>query len=177
MRASAATGAPAFDTPRPSTVTWPARIRARARSRDGASPRSTSATSRRFFAGTRLILAGDDPVDDGREMAVDEPGPGQRAPRARRAVGGHLPRSIEAEERGIGRLRAGGVLARRLAELRGAAFHVEDVVDDLKTEAEIVRVLMDGGEERLIGAGHDGAADRRGANERAGLLRMHRAEA
>ena len=48
-RASAATGAPAFETTWPSTVTWPARISARARSRDGASPRSTSATSSRVL--------------------------------------------------------------------------------------------------------------------------------
>ncbi len=48
-RASSATGAPAFDTTWPSTDTCPARISARARSRVGARPRSTSATSRRTF--------------------------------------------------------------------------------------------------------------------------------
>jgi hypothetical protein len=47
-RASLLTAAPAWND-RPLTATCPARISARARSRDGASPRSTSAMSRRVF--------------------------------------------------------------------------------------------------------------------------------
>ena len=46
-REKAATGAPAFDTTWPSTVTCPARINARARSRDVTRPRSTRAMSSR----------------------------------------------------------------------------------------------------------------------------------
>ncbi len=57
--------------------------------------------------------------------------------RAFGAVGGHRARAVEAEERGIGRLVAGRVLAGRLAELVGAALDVENVVDDLKRQADL----------------------------------------
>src|SRR5260221_3351594 len=130
MRASAATGAPALETTWPSTVTWPARISARARSRVGARPRSTSATSRRFLAGTS-ILARDDPLRDRREVTRRQLRLGERLSRARFAVRRHLARLIESEESGVGRLGARRVLPRCLAQLRGAAFDVEDVVDDL----------------------------------------------
>src|SRR4051794_40792659 len=54
MRASSSTGAPALLTGRSLTVTVPARISARARSRDGARPRETSRWSRRNLGKGRV---------------------------------------------------------------------------------------------------------------------------
>ena len=51
---SAATAVPALDDDLPSTWTWPARISARARSRDPARPRSTTSESRRTRCFTSL---------------------------------------------------------------------------------------------------------------------------
>ena len=63
-----------------------------------------------------------------------------------------------------------------LPQLAGAALDVEDVVDDLKRQAELGRVLRDRVDRVLVAAAHDGAAHGRGANQRAGLPRMHRAQ-
>src|SRR4051812_7938636 len=116
-------------------VTWPARVSAPARSRDGARPRSTSATSRRsFLAATlddlmpaaaqptehqRSAPARDDEVGDCAEPAVGQTGLLERTMRARQAVGGERPRTTEAEQRWVGRLRGGGILARALAKRCG----------------------------------------------------------
>ena len=69
--------------------------------------------------------------------------------RACRALGGQLPGALDAEQRGVGRLRPGRVLAGRLSELLGAAFDVEDVVDDLERQPDLGRVPIDGRDERL----------------------------
>src|SRR5579862_7263079 len=171
--APSATGAPAFETTWPSIVTCPARISARARSRVAARPRSTSATSRRFFDGKPLILARQHPVGDGGEMAGVQSGVRERPAGALDAIGGERARLLEAEQSGVGRLGAGGVLAGGLPELRGAAFDVEDVVDDLKAETEIGGVPVHRLDERGVGAGHHGAAGSGGADERAGFLCVH----
>ena len=55
----------------------------------------------------------------------------------------HPARRVEAVERRIRRLAGRGVLARRLAEIRRRALDVEDVVDDLKREAELRRRRVD----------------------------------
>src|SRR5258708_4751623 len=129
MRASAATGAPALETTWPSTETWPARISARARSRVGARPRSTSARSRRFLAG-KSVLARDDPLRDRREVTGRQLRIGEGLARARCAVRGERPRCVETEHRGIRRLGARRVLSRGLAQFGGAAFAGGDGVDD-----------------------------------------------
>ena len=100
----------------PSTRTLPARISARARSRDAASPRSTSSVSRRTTV--FQLRAADDPA--ARSPAAGRRGRRCRARRSRAvdAVGGQPPRCVEAVERRVGRLAGGGVLAGGLAELR-----------------------------------------------------------
>ena len=112
---------PALAAARPSTSTLPARISACARSRDSTSPRRTSSVIEtqlhRCGRGSRSPL--DDPAGDGRQVGVGEagarPAPRRRAPPPSAAS---ALRSREAEQRRIGRLAGGGVLARRLAERR-----------------------------------------------------------
>ncbi len=53
---------------------------------------------------------------------------------------GLRPRPFDAQDGHESRLAGGFVLARRLAQLLRAAFDVEQVVDDLKRQAEIVRI-------------------------------------
>ena len=68
----------------------------------------------------------------------------ERGVRAREALGGERARALEPEQRRIGRLRRRGVLAGGLAERSAAsAFDVEDVVDDLKREADLGGVAID----------------------------------
>ena len=76
-------------------------------------------------------------VGDRAEPALGQAGLVERAVRACQAIGRERTGAIEAEQRRVGRLPAGGVLARGLAERRGIALDVEDVVDDLKREAEV----------------------------------------
>src|SRR4051812_35235516 len=142
-------------------VTWPARINARARSRDGARPRSTSTTSRRGLlartvestqrtqrkspldlilrvlcvlcvdARHRLALPRYDPVGDAAEQAVGDAGAFQRGVRALQALGRERAGAIEAEQRRIRRFGGRRVLAGGLAQRRRVPLDVEDVVDDL----------------------------------------------
>src|SRR3954467_11917934 len=104
-------GAPAFETTTPLTRTRPARISARARSRDAARPFATTMVSRRVdcFFTTRSVRAAPDPCRNRRQLAreVDRL---ERAKRAGDAVRGHAPRGVESEERWIRRLAGGGVL-------------------------------------------------------------------
>src|SRR5580765_6187088 len=118
-------------------VTWPARIKARARSRDGARPRSTRTTSSRVLVtATESTLPRHDPVGDSAQQAVGQPGVFERRVRPLQAVGRERAGAVEAEQRRVGRFRGGGVLARRLAERRRITFDIEDVIDDLEGEAD-----------------------------------------
>ena len=172
-RASTAIGVPAFETTWPLTVTCPARISARARSREGARPRSTSSDiqtrlalrhaesprrtpSRTVHAGWLPLTRDDsvfprhDPVGDRAEVPFDEPCILTSTSRARvGAFGGQLPGARHAEQRGVGRLRARRVFAGGLSQLLRAAFDVEDVVDDLKRQPDLGAVPIDGRDERL----------------------------
>src|SRR5512137_2529706 len=108
--------APAFETTWPLTLTRPAMMSARARSRDAASPRSTSATSRRVFRlATRLTPARDNPVGDRREPACQACAR-QGVPRARHAFGCDHPGAVETEEGRVGGFRGGRVLAGCLSQ-------------------------------------------------------------
>ncbi len=68
------------------------------------------------------------------------------------------------------------ILAGGLAQLAASAFDVEDVVDDLKREADLGGIAVDGRHRRVVAAGHDRAAHRRRADQRAGLPRVHGAQ-
>ena len=63
-------------------------------------------------------------------------------------VGGQRLRALEAEQRRVGRLAGGGVLAGRLAEVGGRALDVQHVVDNLEGEADLAAEDADGGDRR-----------------------------
>ena len=71
---------------------------------------------------------------------------GQRRLRAVRALGGEPSGLVEPEEGRVGRLARGGILAGGLPEFGGRALDVEDVVDDLKRQAERFTVGVDRGQ-------------------------------
>src|SRR5258708_17969337 len=100
-----ATGAPALETICPSTVTRPARINARARSRVGASPRSTSIRSSRvLLIGTSirhkglLALTRDNPLRDRAQLPLAQLRVGERLSGAGEAFRRQRPRSIEPQQ-------------------------------------------------------------------------------
>src|SRR4051812_12286898 len=107
---------------------------ARARSREGASPRFTRMTSRRSLAGMarRSILPGHYPVRDRTQMPRTQAGIPQRLMRTVETFIGQLTRLRNSIQRHVRRFRAGGVLARRLPQLLGAPFDIEHIVDDLE---------------------------------------------
>ena len=152
-----------WSRPGRSTLTWPARISARARSRDGARPRVDDAADRGGCLGIglrsrvsnwidpgavtdrhRSIRSLDDPSADVRAGASRR---GRRSQRRSRARAGSRRPSL-ATRRGR---RAPGTSAcprRRpcpavLPSAARRAFDVEDVVDDLKREAELGRRGVD----------------------------------
>ena len=90
-----------------------------------------------------------------------------------RAIGGltelqrELPRAIDAAERDEGGLL--DVLAHGLAGFRRIPFDVEQIIDDLKRQAEVFRVRGQRSARRPPGARDDRARCRRRAEERAGL--------
>src|SRR5689334_5032775 len=169
--ASAATGAPAFETTSPFTRTWPARISARARSREAARPRCTTIASSLDFtmaATLSLIPAAGNPGGDTGQVP-GEPHRLERTERAPHAVGRHAARGVETVERRIGRLAGGGVLAGRLAEGLCRFLDVEDVVHDLEGEPELRGERLDRADLEIIRASHHGAGRRRRPNQSAGL--------
>ena len=150
--ASIGTIVPAFAAPCPSTSTWPARISARAFSRDstrplldeqrveplrlGASCKPQASTSlpqalKPYVLRSMIQLA----MSARRESS--RPARSSAAPRVRVTVGGERARSVEAEERRIGRLAGGASLPAVLPSVAADAFHVEDVVDDLEREPDL----------------------------------------
>ena len=143
----------------------PARISPRARSRDAASPRATSAVSSREVSFIQLpatscklqlpapvrcgwctqrAMRGQMAAESSRRRAVE------RGQRALDALGRHPARRVEAVERRIGRLARGGVLAGGLAERLRRPLDVEDVVDDLEGEAELGGEALDRRELRRV---------------------------
>src|SRR5688500_18916500 len=101
---SAVTGAPAFETTTPATRTRPARIKARARSRDAARPRATIAWSSRvasffihFADDLFSIRSVRDPPRDRRELPAERLAR-QRRDRAFDALRRHVPRDGEPEQ-------------------------------------------------------------------------------
>ena len=86
----------------------------------------------------------DDPFRNRHEPPVVERRAAQCLARPLEALRRQRARSIETEQRRIGRLGAGGVLAGGLAELGRAALDVEDVIDNLEGEADIGGESVDG---------------------------------
>src|SRR6185503_10064308 len=129
---------------------------ARARSRDGTRPLSTINTSRRTLflaivecgAGTArvfvaLVAAAHDPISDGTEPALFEPGIVEDGLGLGYAVGGHCSRSFEAEQRRIAWFGARRILAGALAERRRVALDIQNVVHDLKRKPDKVSEALD----------------------------------
>ena len=116
-----------------------------------------------------------------RAMAASWPPRPARVERVERALDARSrepPRFFEAVDRRIGGLAGRGILAGGLAEIRRRAFDVEDVVDDLKREADALAVGVDRRRSSASsGAGHDRAGDGRCPDQGAGLARVHRAQA
>ena len=72
----------------------------------------------------------------------------QRGKRLGRQLRRDLPRFFQSDNRRVGRLLHGHVLARRLAELLAGLRHVQDVVNHLKREADVVAEVGEGRELR-----------------------------
>ena len=64
--------------------------------------------------------------------------------RAVETFGRHAARCLEAVQRRAGRLSRGGILTRRLTEYRSLTLDVENIVDDLKRQAELGGSAVDG---------------------------------
>ena len=92
----------------------------------------------------RSTAAADHPVGDGRQLTTELHG-GERGARAVGAVGGEPSGFGEPEQCRIGRLARRGILAGGLPQIGRGAFDVEDVVDDLKRQAERLAVGVDRG--------------------------------
>ena len=193
--------APAFETTWPSTVTCPARISARARSRDGGEAAiderdvetSLLGGHRSFVESgfSRANAAGKSrPLRDGQlrrdttqsAIGASHPSSSRAArsvSRARlEAIGGQRARTIEAEERGISRLR------RRAASLP-AVFPSSAALPSTSRMSSTIwkasptsvakrSIAVDGG---LGAASHDGAAHGGRANDCSGLPCVHALEA
>src|SRR5215203_5698419 len=140
---------PALAAPWPSTSTCPARISARAFSRDSTRPFSTRSVSRRC-----LRFPVNDPARDVGEARVEEAGAIECLVGVTATLAGKLARPIEAEERGIGRLTGGAVLAGGLAERGRRTLFIQDVVDNLKSETDLRRVLIQRRKQRVGRAAH-----------------------
>src|ERR1022692_4740463 len=80
---------------------------------------------------------------------------------------GHAPRFFEAIDGWEGDLVLLGVFARGLAERFGGFLHVEDVVHDLKGQADVLAVAGERLVVRVAGARADGAQAQAGAHQSA----------
>jgi hypothetical protein len=100
----------------------------------------------------------------------------ERRQRAVDAMDGQPSRFLESVHRGVGGLSGSRILSRRLPELRRGAFHVQNVVHDLKRETQLRSTAVDCREELGGRADHDGAGQRRRSDEGPGLALVHRAQ-
>src|SRR6185436_10072842 len=143
-------------------------MRARARSRDGARPRSTINTSRRTLllamverAKTHstfdrtLVPAADNPIRDGPQPAVLEACVVEDGLGLAHTIGGHRSRAFEAEKRRIAGLGARGILARAFAERCSVALDIQDVVHDLERKPDQVSEALDPRHECIVCTRHD----------------------
>src|SRR5207248_4186959 len=80
----------------------------------------------------------------------DRDGPSEEPPRLGPCI-------FDAHQRRIGELSLGDVLARGLAELLGAGLEVEQIVDDLKGDADALAVRLERGELHLRGVAEEAA--------------------
>src|SRR5690606_34611640 len=148
--ASSATAVPAFVTTALSTRTWPARIKARARSRVGARPRVTRSTSSLDFAITRpasAVVGRSRPAGEApcRDLAKTTAKVRlvERSLGPLNAVGRHLTGLLQAIERWKRRFASRSILPRSLAEIGSRAGHIEHVINDLKRQTDLRGVTID----------------------------------
>src|SRR5262245_38987871 len=120
---------------------------ARARSRDGAKPRSTTRMSNRVFddigsaIGRVSVAAGHNPIGNRLQPSSAEARLIEHVESTCRALVRERPRSFQTKERRITGLRARGILAGALPQGCGIALDVEHIVDDLKRETDEAGVL------------------------------------
>ncbi len=91
-------------------------------------------------------------------------------------LGGKLAGAFEAVEFHGGGLFGGDVFARRLAERGGVGGDIEDVVDDLKREAEVAADCAEIGERGGVFTGDDSAHDERGFDHGGGFVEVDKIE-
>src|SRR6185503_3730767 len=108
----------------------------------GQTPRPTYCRFRRVTV--RLFRSFHDPAADTEQTRVGQFCARQDALRTRQAFARHTPRGVEAVQLRIRRLAGRGVFACRLPELYRSTLDVENVVHDLKGEAELARRAIDG---------------------------------
>ena len=121
------------------------------------------------------LAAAEHPVGD-IEQAPADPGGREYPFRVGYRPRGQAPRLFEAEQRGVGRLAGVCVLACRLADLLLRTLDVEDVVNDLESQAEVRRIPVDGIGVRVRRAAHERPGYCGGADERTGLALVHGAK-
>src|SRR5579863_5434210 len=162
--------APALSAFCPLTSTWPARINARAFSRESVRPRSTTRTSR------RLRVSGTPMHDEIRDLAqalsafVERP---QSQVRGQALFFGHLAGPLQAVDRGKRDFVLFGVLSRSFSEGFGRLLHIQNVVDNLKRQADVFPVTGQCAELVVIGARINSAHTQAGAEQGTGLGTMN----
>ena len=89
-----------------------------------------------------------DPTGNVGEARVEQAGAIERLARAAVAISGERARLLQAKEGGVGGLAGRLVLAGGLAQRRGRALDIQDVVDNLEGEADLFPILVDRRDQR-----------------------------
>src|SRR3954468_4866410 len=131
----------------------------------------------RAIGGYRLRGAGEDEVGDLLELGrARRRGLVQRGARGLVALAGQVARAVDPEVADVRGLAHPLVAAARLAQRGVRAGDVEDVVDDLKEDAELGGEAAPGDRLGLVHAGQEQYADHGGADQAPGLQRVQAAQ-
>ena len=155
---------PALVTTWPSTCTWAARISARARSREGARPRSTTRDDRDGALAWRIhsrmhdpahsptvIPTLDDPPADVHEARIAEVGRLEIRFRPVQACDGHRSCGVQpVQRRDTSACPPRHPCQWSCPSVPASAFDVEDVVDNLKRQAELGCRQVDAGDHPIV---------------------------
>src|SRR2546422_3220512 len=137
------TGALARVVLSPFTAICPARIRACALARLGARPRFQTSTSRRSWA-AMLDVTGDNVGRDLSETFRPRAKIGERSNALLHEFGGALAGGSHTKEGWVGDFFELGITPNLFADGSGIAFHVEQVVGNLKRPAHVVTIAFEG---------------------------------
>ena len=94
-------------------------------------------------ARARSPIAFQDERGQGQQTAGGRPQRGELLAGLAAQAFGPSPALVDAEQAGVGQLAAGGVLPHALAGLVGGAFHVQQIVGDLKGQPETPAVAVE----------------------------------